>query len=463
MTQLIENENMPGPDLAMAMKIATAVDQLGGKSYFVGGYVRDELLGIHSQDIDIEIHGITPDQLKEIIRSFGELVEDGADFGVYGIEGYDLDLALPRKEVAVGKGHKDFQVSVEPFIGTKDAAMRRDFTINALMKNVITGEIVDHFHGVDHLRDGIICHVNDQAFAEDPLRLFRGAQFAARFQCRMAEATLELCRSMDVSTLPKERVFKEMKKALMKADKPSIFFEELRKMNQLSVWFPEVEALIGVPQNTKYHQEGDAWVHTMLALDEAAKTRELVKQPFSFMIAVLIHDLGKATATEFSKGAYHAYGHEIKGLKPGKIFLERIWGEKGLEEYALNMMKLHMRVHAMAAAKSVIKKTNQLFDDSVEPFDLIYVAEADDKATINDQENHEDHTSFLLKRLSIYQEIMSRPYIMGRDLIQAGLKPGSKFSEILSYAHKLRLAGVSKEEALQQTVAYGQKIMKKSK
>ena len=167
----------------------------------------------------------------------------GKSFGIYGIKGYSLDIALPRTERPIGSGHRDFEVKTDPYIGTFEASKRRDFTINALMENVLTGEIIDHFSGQNDLKEGVIRHIDDNTFRDDALRVLRAAQFAARFNFTIADETIWLCKTIDLSTLSCERIMLEMKKALIKSDKPSIFFEELRQMNQLSVWFPEVKEL----------------------------------------------------------------------------------------------------------------------------------------------------------------------------------------------------------------------------
>jgi len=142
-------------NIEMAKKIAERVHNHGGQTYFVGGYVRDKILGKENKDIDIEVHNIIPKVLKSILSELGEIKTQGASFGVYNIKGYDIDIAQPRSEIATGRGHKDFEVSVDPFIGTEKASMRRDFTINALMEDVITGEIVDHFNGVQDIWNSI--------------------------------------------------------------------------------------------------------------------------------------------------------------------------------------------------------------------------------------------------------------------------------------------------------------------
>ena len=447
-----ENQNM-------AQKIAQLVAQQGGRAYYVGGYVRDALLHQENKDIDIEIHGVTPQTLKDILDSLGQRMTIGESFGIFGLKGFSLDIAMPRKEEARGHGHKDFEIFVDPFIGTTAAARRRDFTINALMQDVLTGEIVDPFGGVEDLRAGILRHVNDLSFAEDPLRVLRGAQFTARLGFRVAEETIALCRTMQLQHLPKERVEGELKKALLKAEKPSIFFEILRQMDQLDHWFPELKALIGVPQNPVYHSEGDVWTHTMMVLDEAAKLRHRAANPYWFMLAAVAHDFGKAICTEERGGVLHAYDHEIKGLPLAETFLHRITGEAKLIDYVLNLCEYHMKPNTVAGAQSAEKVTTRMFDRSVDPEGLICLALADDRGRIT-QKPATDHEAFLYERLEFFKELMAQPYVMGRDLIEAGLKPGAEFAEILAYAHKLRLAGIPKESALKQSLSYARKLMR---
>ena len=440
----------------LARAIAEAVDTHGGVCYYVGGYVRDRLLGIENKDIDMEVHGVSPSVLEDILKDFGEVITIGASFGIYNLKGYGLDIAMPRKETARGTGHRDFDVFVDPFISTEKAALRRDFTVNALMQNVLTGEITDHFGGKADLEKGVIRHVNDSSFAEDPLRVLRAAQFAARFDFEIAEETVALCSSMDLTALSKERIETELEKALLKADKPSVFFEILRKMNQLDYWFRELEDVIGVQQNPQFHAEGDVWTHTMMVLDEAAKYRTKAENPKGFMLAALCHDYGKAVCTEIIDGRIRSIGHETEGLPLVEAFLSRITSETKLINYVLNLCALHMKPNALASMNAGVKSTNKMFDQAQDPTALVYMAMADNYGRIM-AKGITPHEGFLFERLEVYNDIMSKPYVQGRDLIEAGLEPNEKFSEYLDYAHKLRLAGVDKEAALKQTLAYVRK------
>ena len=442
-----------------AVKIAELVKEQGGHAYYVGGYVRDELLGIDNKDIDIEVHGVTPSCLENILDNVGERITIGESFGIYNLKGISLDIAMPRKETAIGKGHRDFDVIVDPYIGTEKASERRDFTINALMQDVLTGEIIDHHGGREDLENKILRHVNSNTFVEDPLRVLRGAQFAARFELTLHHETAELYKKIGLSTLSKERIEGELKKALVKAEKPSVFFEILRETNRLDEWFPEVKALTGIEQNPKHHSEGDVWTHTMMVLDQAAKFREKTEEPFGFMLAALTHDFGKAVCTEVVDGEIHSYEHETKGLPIVENFLRRITNETNLIKYVLNLVEYHMKPNTMAAAKSSVKSTNKMFDKAIDKKALIYIAIADGLGQITQYENV-SHEKFLFDRLEVYNEYMQRPYVMGRDLIASGLTPDSDFTEILEYAHKLRLAGENKESALKQVLAYAKKIRK---
>ena len=223
--------------------LASKVKEKGGRAFYVGGYVRDLLLNIPNKDIDIEVHGIAEKDLVAILNEIGEVDYYGRSFGIYALRHEDIEVALPRSEKVLGTGHRDFEISVDPDMGYKNAALRRDFTINALMMDVLSHEILDYFNGTDDLNKGIIRHVNDVSFAEDPLRVYRAAQFASRFGFKIDERTVELCKGIDTFVLSRERIEEELKKALLKAEKAEIFFECLKEMNQKDVWFKGVNNL----------------------------------------------------------------------------------------------------------------------------------------------------------------------------------------------------------------------------
>ena len=450
----------------LAIKIAVEVNKVGGSSFYVGGYVRDDILGIPNKDIDIEIHNIEPNVLENILKQFGNIEKRtvGNNFGIYNINRFNLDISLPRKEMAIGKGHKDFDIIVDPYLSLKESAKRRDFTTNALMKNIHTGEIIDYYGGLDDLKKGIIRHIDDNTFAEDPLRVLRACQFAARFDFDIATETIELCKNMDISTLPKERVAGELTKALIKGNKPSIFFNSLYEMKQTE-WFKEVFDLKDVKQDTVYHPEGDVYEHTMSVIDEASTLFPTgIDNPdryLPFMLSALCHDFGKLNTTKINnKGRICAINHEKTGIPLANDFLDRIYNNKGFTRYVDNMIEFHMKAHSCFNNKTKIKSTNLLFDKLLYPTDFIHLAYADSIGhNIQKLDNKQFNmflgkamreNEFLINRYFNYKDRKSQPHITANNLIELGLKPSPLYKEILDKAWNLHLKGVNKENVLKQ-------------
>ena len=199
----------------------------------------------------------------------------------------------------------------------------------------------------------------------------------------------------------------------------------------------------------------------MMVLDEAAKYRDETSDPFGFMLTALCHDFGKAISTEVVKGKICSHHHETLGLPLVEDFLKRLTNESKRMDYVLNLTEFHMRPNTLIALGSSEKATNKMFDSVSSPKDLVYFAKSDHFGRITSAEN-EFHEESLWERLRIYEELMKKPYVMGRDLMEAGLRPDPFFKELLDYAHKLRLAGVEKESALKQTLAYARKSKKRS-
>ena len=439
-------------DEILARKIAEAVRNAGGRAFFVGGYVRDMLMGIDCKDIDIEVYGIEPALLREVLSVFGEVYDKGAAFGVLGLRHSDLDIAMPRKESLRGTKHTDFDVSVDPFLTYEEASMRRDFTINAMMLDPLTGEIVDCWNGKADLAQKIIRHVSDSTFGDDALRVFRAAQFAARMGAEIAPETMEICRRMNVTELSKERVYDELIKALTKAAIPSIFFRTLHSVDHLREFFPEIEALIGVPQNPKFHPEGDVFEHTMLTLDAAASLRHMAKEPINFMLAALMHDLGKANATEISpEGKITSYMHPDTGITLAETQLKRLTNNVRTIAYVKNMVWLHMRPNMLACADSKKKKSREMFDMSLCPEDLMLISRSDATGKTDAPYNMKNW-EYLSERLDDYYKCIARPMVAGADLIAAGVRPGKHMGEMIARARSLHFSGVEKQRALTQVI-----------
>ncbi len=435
----------------LTMEIAARVKAAGGRAYLVGGFVRDKLLGRSSKDLDIEVYGIEPAALCLVLSELGEVFEKGASFGVLGIRHTDIDIAMPRRERRSGMKHTDFDVSVDPYLSNREASRRRDFTVNAMMYDPLTEEIIDNWGGRSDLERGIIRHVADDTFGEDALRVFRGAQFAARLDAEIAPETIAICKTMQVGYLARERVYEELCKALLKADKPSVFFRVLRKMEQLDVFFPEIKALISVEQNPVYHPEGDVFEHTMQVLDAAAKLRDQAKFPAEFMLSALVHDLGKIVCSRIKDGRIVSYDHENAGIPLARRQLKRLTDNRKVLDYCENMVALHMKPNVYARGNSAVKKTRQLFDESVCPEDLILLSQADSDG--KGGRICEDSLQYLQERLADYRLCMQKPMITGADLLAAGYAPSEKMREMLARAKQLHFAGLEKQQALRQILA----------
>ncbi|HMH43369.1 MAG TPA: hypothetical protein VK557_07800, partial [Pyrinomonadaceae bacterium] len=286
------------PDIVL--KLAEAVRDAGGRAFLVGGCVRDESMGRQPKDWDVEVYGVDPLRLREILDRFGEVNAVGEAFTVYKI-GAHLDISLPRRERKSGRGHRAFIVEGDPAMTIEDAASRRDFTINAILKDPLTGEVIDPFRGREDLAARILRAVSAKTFGEDSLRVLRAAQFAARFEFDIDEQTVDLCRSIDLLDLPAERIWGEMEKLLLRAQRPSIGIDWLRRLGAIDQLFPELKTLIDVPQDPEWHPEGDVFVHTCLAIDRAHELIDDLDHPrqVTIMLAALCHDFGKPATTAF--------------------------------------------------------------------------------------------------------------------------------------------------------------------
>ena len=428
--------------------IAGRMAELGGRALLVGGCVRDELLDIPCYDIDCEVHGLEMDALRGVLSAFGEIDESGAAYGILTLKGEGLDFALPRRERRTGPGHKDFSVSVDPDLSPAEAAARRDFTVNAIMRDALTGEYVDPFGGMEDLKNGVLRAVPGGQFEEDPLRVLRGAQFAARFHLTSDEDTLTKMRRMPLEHLSAARVFGELKKALMMSDQPDVFFRILEQAGAIESWFFEVINLRKSPQNPKFHPEGDAFEHTMLTLREAAEIRHTMKDPLAFMLAALTHDFGKpASSKKNEEGVWQTVGHEYTGIPLGEQLLERLGASKSLIDYGKNMCALHMRVHACYYKKLPVFETNMLFEESVNARELAWLGICDTRGTTKPREESDDETAFVLERLRLYEEAIRGPMPDAKLLLSLGMKPGPDLGRAIKLARKLVLSGKSCEEA----------------
>jgi tRNA nucleotidyltransferase (CCA-adding enzyme) len=431
------------------LEIAADINQAGGAIYLVGGWVRDFLLDIPCHDFDLEVYGLDMERLFNILTRHAKPNLVGKAFGVVTmrIEGLNFDFAFPRTENKTGPGHKGFAVTSDPGLTFAVASSRRDFTINAMGIRIPDMELIDPHGGHRDLRAKLLRHVS-AAFSEDPLRVLRAVQFAARFELDIAPETQELCRQLPLAELPMERIFGEFKKLLLKAGRPSVGLEWMRKLGLLS-YFPELGALIGVQQEPEWHPEGDVWVHNNMVIDEAAKLRRDEYGEFdnlALMLGALCHDFGKPAATVFSEGRWRSPAHDVRGEAPTRSFLDRLTRETALVEEVVVFVREHLKPALLHKARAEVKPSAiRRLALRVDIEKLVRVARADHfgRTTPDALARQFPAGEWLLEQsrlLNVLDE-KPKPYLTGKFLLSLGMKPGPEIGKLIAESFELQLEG----------------------
>jgi len=422
------------------------------RAYLVGGCVRDSLLGIARKDFDLEVYGVDYETLARQLSEHGRVDLVGKSFGVIkftGKSGGQWDFSLPRRDSKMSAGHKGFQIEVDPGIDPKAAASRRDFTINALMFDPRTGEYLDFFGGRDDLERRVLRHTSS-AFVEDPLRVLRGMQFAARFDLTPALETIELCRSI-VRTFPElavERVGMEWFKWAMLSRRPSAGLRFLKETGWLR-HFPEIEALIETPQDPEWHPEGDVFTHTCHCCDALAglpdwrgadeTTREVL------MFAVLAHDFAKPQTTHEvereGRMRIVSPGHEEQGGPLAEAFLTRIAAPNEIKERVVPLVKHHLAHLNTISDRSVRRLANSLKPATIAELCLVMTADQYGRPP-KPRVIHEGVSGLRAKAEELrLRDSAPKPLLQGRHLIARGMRPGKQFGALLDEAFEVQLEG----------------------
>ncbi len=433
--------------LGAVLEIASLVKAAGGRALMVGGSVRDLLLGVKGvKDVDLEVYGIAPDALEKIIGEKYPFDPCGLSFGVLKIHHFDIDVSLPRRESKRGEGHRGFLIDSDPNLSVKEAASRRDFTINAMYYDPLAEEFEDPYGGVDDLKAKILRHVSPK-FVEDPLRVLRGMQFIARFDLHPAPETIDICRTMQIEGLPPERLFEEWAKLLTKGVAIGRGLEFLRATGWVR-YFPELQHLIGCEQEPAWHPEGDVWEHTKLCLDAFAKRRiGDAAEDLLVGLAVVCHDFGKpaTTAVDPISGRIRSLGHDEKGVAPTLTFLRRLTNEERLLKEVPPLVQCHMQPFALWRAKAGDAAIRRLAVRVGRMDRLLRVAWADAMGRPEiptDLEPGEDLVWLAeqAERLRVAADA-PKPILMGRHLMELGYKPGPAFKDMLARAFEAQLDG----------------------
>jgi len=439
---------------AHVLQVARAIRNAGGRALLVGGCVRDPIMGQTPKDWDLEVYQTDANQLRKILMEFGSVNAVGEAFTVYKL-GHDLDVSIPRSERKSGKGHRGFLVEGDPSMTIEDATRRRDFTINAILQDPLTGEVIDLFEGRLDIERQLLRAVSLDSFGEDSLRVLRAAQFASRFNFDIEANTVTLCQSIDLSDLPAERIWGEIEKLLLQSDRPSVGLKWLRDLGVVAQLFPEIASLIDVQQDPVWHPEGDVFVHTQLVVDRAREQLEGLSdaRKVTVMLAALAHDFGKPATTEFIEDHWRSRGHEEAGVEPTSSFLDR------LKVHTIDGYDVRGQVIALVREHlkpgEFYKKREEVGEGAFrrlarrcEP-DLLYrVARADSlgrNAPWVPPEQWYDAKAqeWFIQRAKELEVLNAapEPILLGRHIVEMGLEPGPRIGEITKAVYEMQLDG----------------------
>jgi tRNA nucleotidyltransferase (CCA-adding enzyme) len=433
--------------MSLVNAIAEAVRDAGGRALIVGGWVRDTLLGLpESSNVDLEVFGIPGDRLRALLDTFGRVEAVGESFQVYKIG--DVDVSLPRRDSKAGRGHRGFVVTGDPEMSIAEAARRRDFTVNAISWDPLTGEYFDPFDGRNDLAKRLLRVVDPQTFGDDSLRVLRAVQFAARFAFTLEPDSAALCRELPLDDLPAERVWGEFEKLLF-APKPSIGFTIAMELGVIAKLFPELQALAGCPQEPEWHPEGDVWVHNLQVIDEARTRIDDLSRPqqLAVMLGAVCHDLGKPATTKFLDGRIRSLDHEEQGVAPASLFLDRLnvnsFNGYDVRKQVLGITAQHLKPGAWYKVRDEVG--DGAFRRLAHKVDLELLARVAKSDCEGRKPGNFDCTAmdwFLERARALgVQHRPPEPILLGRHLLALGLKPGPRVGEILKAVYEQQMDG----------------------
>ncbi|HWQ32807.1 MAG TPA: HD domain-containing protein [Blastocatellia bacterium] len=454
------------------LQFCRAVRRAGGRALLVGGWVRDRLRGEPSADYDLEVYHLEPARLRALIAAHGLVNAVGEAFTVYKVRlnaQLTVDVSLPRRESKTGRGHRAFVVTGDPQMSFEEAARRRDFTINAIMYDPLADEFIDPFGGRADIERRLISVVDPQTFIEDSLRVLRAMQFASRFEYDIDPATVELCRTIDLTDLPCERILAEVEKWLLLSRRPSIGWQAARQLGIVEKLWPECAALIDCPQDREWHPEGDVWIHTGMVLDEARRLIDDLPhaKQMTVMLGALCHDFGKPPTTAFEDGRIRSKGHEDAGVAPTERFLDRL-NIYTLDGYDVRtQVKALVQYHLSPAHFFKAQERGETVSDGafrrlaqkVEP-DLLYrVARADCLGRTGEFSTEAMDWFIARARELAVTEKPPEPMLKGRHLLALGLEPGPRIGRITKAVYELQLDG--KVTTLEEAIAAAREVIEK--
>jgi tRNA nucleotidyltransferase (CCA-adding enzyme) len=422
------------------------------ESFLVGGCVRDCLLAIGTKDFDVEVFGCSFEQLAGALSRWGRTDLVGRSFGVVKLKlpgGEVIDFTIPRRDSKIAPGHKGFEIQFDPGIQPREAASRRDFTINSLMYDPREDRLLDFFGGAADIEHRVLRHTSE-AFVEDPLRVLRGMQFAGRFDLRAAPGTIELCRGIKSGyhELAPERVREEWFKWAEKSARPSAGLQFLLATEWID-HYPELKALKETPQDPEWHPEGDVFIHTCHCCDAMAGLPEWrqanARARIVYMLAILAHDFAKpmTTCRKLKEGKMRIVspGHEEEGGPVAESFLQRINTPLDIRERVIPLVVNHLAHLNPPTDRAVRRLARRLHPENIQG--LALVMKADCMGRPPRPPVPPESISELLKKANELQvhEHAPQPILKGRHLLHLGMKPGRELGPILHDAYEAQLEG----------------------
>jgi len=454
------------PDFPLPGDLRAMLEALrrAGRPRLVGGVVRDWLLGLAAKDFDVEVAGVDFETLRRALAPFGATDVIGRSFGVVKVRsaatGGEYDFSLPRRESKTGSGHRGFAVAPDPDLSDAEAAARRDFTVNAIAFDPFSGMLIDPHGGVADLRARILRHTS-AAFIEDPLRVLRAFQLAARFDFALAPETAALCRSIadTFGELPVERVWAEWDKWAVKSVRPSRGLAVLEDTGWLR-HFPALAALRGTPQEPEWHPEGDVFTHTQHCLDalvalegwrggDPGRRRML-------SLAVLAHDFGKpaTTARAERRGVMRwvSPGHEGAGVPLTVAFLRAVGAPLELDAPVGALVMQHLAHHHGGQGgfsdSQVRRLARKLAPATIDDLALVMSADSRGRPPLDPAGDLALIETLRGRAHALALESAApRPLVLGRHLLLLGRRPGPEFTPILAAAFEAQLDGAFADEA----------------
>ena len=429
-----------------AVAIARRVQDAGGRAFIVGGWVRDRLMGRTSKDVDLEVYGVPAPRLRELLADFGSVNTVGESFTVYKVAG--IDVTMPRRESKTGRGHRGFEVTGDPALPVEEALRRRDFTINAVAWDPLIDAYIDPFDGRGDLEGRVLRAVDPRTFGDDSLRVLRAVQFAARFEFSLEPGTLEICRRLPLDDLPPERVWGEIEKLLLQASRPSLGWALALELGVIDRLFPELQALVGCPQEPEWHPEGDVWVHTLMVVDQARTRIDDLERPqqIAVMLGAVCHDLGKPPTTAFVDGRIRSIDHEQAGVVPATAVLDRLniqtFAGYDVRRQILGIVAHHLKPGMFRQSPTPV--SDGAFRRLAQKVDLELLARVAKSDCLGRGGGFDcSAMDWFLERareLGV-QHAPPEPLVKGRHLLALGLTPGPRVGEVLKQIYEKQLDG----------------------